>query len=807
MRILVRSLLAAAFPFLFPVLCYAAVSLTAADSIVGLGVTVQLSGASANQSVVLTVEPPKGAAFSLQGSTNEKGAAAIEIPGKQTQRAGTYAVTATVGGKVVGPPLTVAVLPDMIDGDMSDLQVLSPRIEADGSDTADIEVTLRDRFGNVLPGRIATLVSGRPEDVVTTLTSETDNDGVQHFRVRTTLPGTIQLRAVDLLSGLILHASATVQAIGNAVGGDKDYPTYTSQGSYGGQKFYGQLTGNGFDIIDAFEISGPAELDLGVEQTITVTAVDKDGQIVQDYVGTIILESTDPSAVLPSRGIYEFKSRDQGEKKFPLGLAFNAAGSQTLRVYDNQNRTPTGGPYGEMTFRVGGHSATPSTGNGIDVTSPRDGDVVNTASLIVEGIGPRFANLIVSGGVQNATGSSDTDGKFSIPVTLNPGMTSFTLRVQDDTKRNDSGPIRITLDASGPQIGSVTFSPERPNPGDKVLAVVQTEPDLQEVTLKLTPSGQATTGLSVTLPETTSGSGGVYQAFFTAPETGAYQPTVSAMDRAGNVSEVRSTLTVGQQTLPTVQNVKAEARVNAVGLSWDPMTMVLDGYRIYVGDAKDNFLYTLDTNRVTTKATIAGLTPGKTYFFAVTALKGQLESKDKSETVTSQVLGLTLDVTPGNGALNVKWVGMSANNSVQVGTYELAYGTDASQLNEIRTLNGQSKETTLRDLINGLTYFVTLTPITVTGDKVEELSAKGQGTPTGTGFTPGPRDDIPFDAATHPGQMLTSPPATTGSGMPLWGWLSALAMGLLGGTIVWRRRMAARTSEAFLKTIQEQYRR
>ncbi|HMQ28975.1 MAG TPA: fibronectin type III domain-containing protein, partial [Acidimicrobiales bacterium] len=130
-----------------------------------------------------------------------------------------------------------------------------------------------------------------------------------------------------------------------------------------------------------------------------------------------------------------------------------------------------------------------------------------------------------------------------------------------------------------------------------------------------------------------------------APAAGAYQPLVKAVDAAGNATELRTTLAVGAVGLPTVQKLRADSRARAVELKWDAVAENVDQYRIYVGEDEDDFAYTLETGKVTTKATIAGLVPGKVYYFAVTALKDELESREKSNVVSGQALGLGLTAT------------------------------------------------------------------------------------------------------------------------------------------------------------------
>ncbi len=763
--------------------------------------TVTVSQLAPSSSINVILSNPDGKQTRVPAKTDATGNATVNIDGKLTQSAGTYSVDAEVNGKAATALTSVAVLPETMDTSISTLQAWTPHIRADGQDTAEITVTLRDAYGNVLPGRPVALVASRSEDVITAVTPETGKDGTQHFSLSTTKDGTSTIRAVDLLSGDTLTSTATVQA-GTPVAIGGDAPSYAVAGSYDpdtGRKFYAQVSGGQtFDVIDSFEVTAPPTMAVGDEaQKVSIRAIDKNGNTVENYVGTVTFESTDPNATLPNFGSYTFKDRDLGTKSFPLVLQFKTPGPQIFRVKDSNNPKITG----LANINVGG-TVSHTGASGINITSYKDGDMVNSTSIIISGTGPAYANLTVMGGISDTTGQTSADGSFSIPITLAANQHDFTIRVQDDTKKNDSGPIHLILHQQPPSIGSITFSPEKPNPTDKVLVVVSSDAGLKSMTMTITDPA-TNTNLSVPLIENSSASGS-YQAFFSAPVSGAYQPTLTATDKAGNVTNIRTTFTVGQQGLSKVMNVQTEPRVNAVALQWDSVTDPIDGYRIYVGDSPQNYLYTLDTGRVTTKATVAGLTPGKNYFFAVTAVKGTLESTDKSDPVQAQALGVTLDLTPGDGTLQVKWSSLSTD--VPIANFKLEYGIAADTFTESRLINGQLRDFTIRDLLNGVPYFIRLTPITVTGDTLSDLAAKGQGTPSGTGFHAGPNDPIPGNISVPPGGK-TLPTKNVSSGLPPSAMLGTAVLGLLGALYFWHRRKNLRHSEAFLQAIQAQYRK
>lgn len=796
-RFLLQTLITA-LGICMPVVVFAVSQITVEDSVAGLGLSVEASALSPASHAVLVIRNPAESKTEIQVTADRQGNATVQVPGTKTQQAGSYTLTIEEDRKVIAGPVTATVLPESLDIEMSMLQSWSPRIQANGTDSAEITVTLLDKFGNPLSGRPVTLVSSRGEDRIAALTPQTDGKGIEHFSLTTRTTGPMVLRAIDLLSGKTLRSTAEIQAGATpALGGD-DTESDARTATYSNQRFFASVDA-GNPIIDSFEVTTSDALPIGQEAPkVIIRAIDKAGNTVQGYLGTVEFRSTDPQATLPNFGSYAFKDRDQGQKQFPLVLKFQAPGEQTFLVQDKNDRSITG----QKKIQVGGAASHGAAG--IQISNYKDGDFVNTLTITLEGTGPKYANLLVMGGAQDATGSTDQDGKFSIPVTLTPNQRDFVVRVRDDAGRNDSGPLHLTLDQVSPTIGTVTFSPEHPEANQKVLIAVESESKLTQVNLKL-PTADGKTAQSIALSENPTASGS-YQAFFTAPATGAYQPSIIAMDKAGNITEVRTTFAVGAQGLPTVQNARAQSSVNAVTLEWDPLTVEgLDGYRIYVGETAQNFLYTLDTGRVTTKATVRGLTPGKMYFFAVTALSKNLESKEKSKPVQSKVLGLTLEVKPGDGNVHVTWSSLSTD--LPLSTFILEYGVEPNIYTETRMLNGELRDVTVRDLLNGVAYYLRLTPVTVTGDKLADLSAKGQGTPNGAGFKPGPNDPIPFDATHRPGNTPHAIDQLSNNGIPSALWMIIAAMALCAGLFLRHRQKMLRQHAAFLRALEVRYHR
>jgi hypothetical protein len=82
----------------------------------------------------------------------------------------------------------------------------------------------------------------------------------------------------------------------------------------------------------AFDVSTPAQATTGAAFDVTVTAVDKFGQVAIGYTGTVRFTSSDPQAMLPAD--YTFIHSDYGMHTFSSGFTLITLGTQTITATD-----------------------------------------------------------------------------------------------------------------------------------------------------------------------------------------------------------------------------------------------------------------------------------------------------------------------------------------------------------------------------------------------------------------------------------------------------------------------------------------
>ncbi|MFA7681626.1 MAG: fibronectin type III domain-containing protein, partial [Candidatus Peribacteraceae bacterium] len=526
--------------------------------------------------------------------------------------------------------------------------------------------------------------------------------------------------------------------------------------------------------------------------------IDLNGKRVEDYTGTVLLSSTDPTALLPLEGRVSFRPQDLGQKTLTLGLRFRTSGEHILHVEDSTDPSVNT----QVNIKVVGDTG--EINPTITITSHEQDGYINSTEIVLEGTGAPFINLIVTGGAEDVRSETTQDGTFSVPVVLNPELTDHTLRIRDESGRYDSGNLHLILDTVPAEIKLVTFAPITPEEGDPMTLVVESDADLQSVTMTLVEE-------EYTLTQNAEHPG-TYELTFNAPASGTYQPIVKASDAAGNITEVRSNIAVGKRSLPRVENITAEAKVDTVILRWDPVTSErVDAYRIYVGEDPKDFLYTLDTGRASATATVAGLSPNTSYYFAVTALQGERESIEKSEIAEARTLGMGLSIEEQDSALLIEWSSMP--QETPLASYILEYGVEPDVYTEQRTINGDQLVYTLRDLMNGITYFLKLTPVTTTGNVLRELSVTGSGTPNGqtSTYTPQPGEQPIPGGYTTPvstlpiGSVHSGAPQVPSTGLPPVAWWLAISLATLLLYMQWHRRRTLKYTLDFLQQMESRY--
>jgi len=180
------------------------------------------------------------------------------------------------------------------------------------------------------------------------------------------------------------------------------------------------------------------------------------------------------------------------------------------------------------------------------------------------------------------------------------------------------------------------------------------------------------------------------------------------------------------------------------------------------------------------------------------------------------VKGIRLAVTPQDASLLIDWSTLATE--APLSSFILEYGAEPEKFTEKRFLNSELRNYTLRNLINDVKYYLKLTPVDVTGQIIEDLSATAEGTPNGQGFSITPGDEVPFDttirtitrtttATVAPPDVHRSAPHTAATGLPTVAWWALAGSAAAGLMFYWNRRRKLHATAAFLQAMESHYKR
>ncbi len=230
--------------------------------------------------------------------------------------------------------------------------------------------------------------------------------------------------AVTVTHGVATFSSLSVSAAGTG------YTLKASSGSL-------SSTSSSFNVVAgaaaSLKISAPSSATAGNSFSVTITALDANGNTANGYTGTVHFTSSDGLAGLPSN--YTFTSTDAGSHTFTITL--KTAGSQTLTATD----TSTSSIKGSATLSVAAGAATSLQVSGFpsSVTAGSSGTVTVTAL-------DAFGNTAT--GYTGTVHFTSSDGSAVLPAnaTLTNGVGTFT--VTFDTAGTQSVTVTDTANSS-----------------------------------------------------------------------------------------------------------------------------------------------------------------------------------------------------------------------------------------------------------------------------------------------------------------------------------------------------------------------
>jgi len=787
-------LIGSAFAVYLPVRAYGM------DTVAGYASKLKTSLVSPNQNLTFVVEKPDGAVVKVTATADLEGVAQADLYGHQTKVAGTYKMAVVFPGSPDASPQTIfSVYPDVLSGTQSTIQATSQMVTADGNEKTFVTVTLFDAYRNAITNHQVQLISSRKEDEVSSINNGvTDEQGRANFKVTSRYPGVSTFTALDSTVSQVLADREEVVFFAPT-------PKENSNSLFAADIFAANIGQADPEVlpgpVDRFEIQDlPSQVKVNTDQTMTVVALDKNGNVAKNYTGTILLSTPDDEhSTLPNNGEYTFKENDQGRFTFNLALSFSQLGKQTVQVLDKTNWKIAGEKEVEV---VSSDSVSQQSISGtLSIKSPVNGAELGNSLVVISGQGEANINLrVFDNDMKIGDAETDADGFFSFQA-QNLLSGSHMFYVMSD-KGDVSSQINVTIDTLPPVLNYFEVSPEGTvAPGTSLTITVQSEPNLEEVKARLQ-------GAEEMLPPSAS-QPGTYTATIAAPVVeGSYPIDIILVDRLANKAEMAAKGMVAVSAPKPVAPPKVEGLEGVPGdkqvtLTWQPVTVsdnIIQNYRVYFGTTFDKLDQKLDTVGAVTSAVVQNLENDKQYFFAIRAVDSKgMESEETSVTVAvtpvapqveSTPVEVTTNATPSTlggiqGTALPNAVALTWQPFTQTGVYfyKVYFGLQAGQYDDyVMTPAPQGFQSpiglTIQDLINGVPYHFSVVALDDMGKEISPLSAEFVLAPGGAAasyHSTAPAETQGIYPAPSYGTQLTHVPATEKTG-PEAVWIVVLSL-------------------------------
>ncbi|MBU0706081.1 Ig-like domain-containing protein [Patescibacteria group bacterium] len=793
------------------------------DTVAGYASMLKSSMLSPNKEIIFVVEKPDSSIVRVSAQSDLEGIARADLYGHQTKLAGVYKVALVYPGTTeASPQNTFTVYPDQVSKTQSMVSSTTQMVEADGTSRSFITVTLYDAYRNPIRDHQVRLISSRPEDDITAInTGITDESGRASFRMTSKNTGVSVLSAMDASANTVLQDREEVVFYAptpKAVGGNFFSTSALQADIINAANAQEVLPGP----VDHFDIEDlPSTVKVNTDQTLTIVARDKDGNIAKNYTGTVLISTPDDeNAVLPNNGEYTFKEADQGKFTFNLAFRFSQVGQQFIQILDKDNWKIAG----EKEVEVIPQQAitVPDVTSSLSIKSPVDGGKFGSNLVVITGQGDPNINLkIFDDDVKIGDTETDSDGFFSFQAKgLAAG--SHTFYVMSGSGQVSKS-VTINVDTLPPVLNSITISPSGVvQPGQTLKVVISSEPNLDEVRIRIQGVEKEL------LPE--AGQPGTYTISITAPaNAGSYPVDVILADDLANRSEMQAQKTILVEaeavTLPpTVTNPEGIAGDSEVLLTWDAVSghiTGIAGYKVSYGISYENLDQTAQTEGNATSLKIANLQNGTQYFFAVKAVDSKgLESAEPStviavtpvspaEAVKEEGAGEGLQPSapetgtgmPPASLYNNPLIGTASSNTISLiwqpfpgvsaARYKIYFGLNSGQYDDYTATVDNSTTAVVNDLINNVPYYFAVVALNYAGNEISPLSAELQIAPSGSGFQSLPAGQVTGGRATYVSPLsnmqFANVPAQEATG-PATTWIVIIAITLAGGIFYLNKR-------------------
>jgi hypothetical protein len=546
------------------------------NGVVGENKLIRISNLNANQNSEFVLTRPDQTRLNFVVQTDDFGVAQTTIHNLHTQQSGKYTLHIQKNG--IWSERSFQMFPGSISSHTSEIKFDRKSLAANGYDSAQFEIIIRDAFGNPIANTPVQVISSRNTDTIT-MAPKTNIQGKVTGTIQSNTAGVSSLSVLAQKTVLFEKPQIVFYTAQNRI------PNAGSSGNGNyGEYLRAQIFGNNVDTQAAYFVIEDLKQEAYLNETLSFTVVAKDinGDTVPTYLGTVRFNAPgDIDATLPQD--YTFRVEDQGSHTFPIALSFGTVGEQKIEVHDLEDFRIAG--EADINIVLGSSPVQPPQNPALRIITPQPGKHQTSQVTITGKATDVLAVRIVDGPytlVENLQVDDDGNFVFQTPR-LGDGVHIF--QVFDMYSDLSSDSVRIEVDTTPPNSLSVSTNPAGPfQPGQEFELFVSADEELstvsaiyQDVLTQLIPSENG------------------YIRTLTAPLLpGEYPINIIASDILGNQIEENNALSIAVvesqapfQPTPTptpdpaapteppmapssITNLHAKSGENKITLFWSP---------------------------------------------------------------------------------------------------------------------------------------------------------------------------------------------------------------------------------------------
>jgi len=630
----------------------------ATDTIAGFDTTIKTSRTLPNTDLIINLDRPDNTRLIFNQTTDSNGYSEFKLDGFHIKKAGVYTLSVTLKNTgATGRKNTFKVYPDQVSETASKVLIDKQVLRPNSKDYAILNIVLTDKYDNPIVNHQINVISSRTSDSIEPFSNRdyTNANGSVMFKVSSNTSGISVYSVYDATNKIVLDKRISVLYSGGsigAVGGNEDLFTNV----FGPEILIAQQNQQNTNPVYMFKFEDiPDQLNINSVANFSLSAVDSNGAIVNNYTGTVhfsVEGDNSNDIVLPND--YTFSAVDMGKHTFSNALTFKKSGTFKIQASDLKNPDVKG----EVILTVNNlaNPSPPSDAN-ISITNPVSGKY-NVNTHVVSGTTMPGSDVkIFDNNEEIGKVSSDANGGFSFttPPLSDGSHVIYAAAINDKgTILGISNKINLEIDTTPAAIDSVTLLPEKDiSKGSPVVITVVTEPNMARVAALI--DGKETVEL-----QPVDGKPGTYQGSFQAPPaSGTYNIDILMKDSLNNESSYKNqksfNVTDASALKPSdVTGLKAFPGNSRVTLVWNPATDAagIDHYRIYFGTDPKSMTNVVDTFGASPTWYIPNLPNGTTMYFAVKAINKDGNDSQNPSAVVSATPSENAGPTPFGGNLN-----------------------------------------------------------------------------------------------------------------------------------------------------------